>query len=181
VPARQLVDFTLTNRTGQAVSRASVDGRLLVVSFVFTSCGISCLQVNHHMAEIQRRTAGQADVQLLSLSVDPRTDTPARLAEFADRFGADPARWMFLTGEKSMLYPLIETSFLGQAKATPHDGGPAGMIHSDQIAVMDGTGRLRGLFDGLKPTVVPEVMRALERWRSGASVDVGAGAGREGE
>lgn len=168
VPDRQLIPFTLTDRTGRIVHRSELAGRHLVVNFVFTSCAISCLQVNHHMAEIQRLTADQPDVWLISLTVDPRTDTPAMLAKFADRFHADTNRWLFLTGEKQVLYPLIETSFLGQTGRHSHgDSIPRGMIHSDQIAVTDTTGRLRGLFDGLKPRSVAEVTNLLARLQSG--------------
>lgn len=168
IPPRQLGDFTLTNHTGRVVQRVDLANRMLVVNFVFTSCGISCLQVSRHMSEIQRRTAGREDVLLISLSVDPRTDTPVSLARFANRYEADPRRWLFLTGDKGVLYPLIETSFLGPTAALPHDDAPAGMIHSDQIAVMDASGRLRALFDGLKPTVADDVLKALDQWRSPA-------------
>ncbi len=162
VPVRHLGEFALTNRNGELIRRADLSGQWLVVNFVFTSCGISCLQVNRHMAEIQSRTTNRTDVRLVSLSVDPRSDTPASLARFADRFGADPARWLFLTGEKDVLYPLIENSFLGPTKSPPVAGQPAGMIHSDHIALMDRTGRLHRIFDGLKSSVVDEVIRALD-------------------
>ena len=52
VPRRELIDFTLTDRTGLTVTRADLDGKFLVVNFVFTGCSISCLQVNYRMAEI---------------------------------------------------------------------------------------------------------------------------------
>lgn len=161
VPVRHLGEFALTNRNGALIRRTDLSGQWLVVNFVFTSCGISCLQVNRHMAEIQSRTTNRTDVRLVSLSVDPRSDTPASLARFADRFGADPARWLFLTGEKDVLYPLIENSFLGPTKSPPIEDQPAGMIHSDHIALMDGTGRLLRIFDGLKSSVVDEVIQAL--------------------
>ncbi len=161
VPLRHLGEFALTNRNGELIRRSDLKGQWLVVNFVFTSCGISCLQVNRHMAEIQRRTTNRTDVRLVSLSVDPRSDTPASLARFADRFGADPVRWLFLTGEKGVLYPLIENSFLGPTKSPPVAGQPAGMIHSDHIAVMDDTGRLVRIFDGLKSSVADEVIAAL--------------------
>lgn len=164
LPPRQLLDFTLTERSGRTVSRTELDGRMLVVNFVFTSCGISCLEVNRHMTEIQRLTAHRSDVQLLSLTVDPLTDSPARLSTFARRFQADPNRWLFLTGDRAALYPLIETSFLGPAKSSHGEGLPTGMIHSDQIALVDATGRLRGLFNGLRPGVTGEVVQAIERW-----------------
>ncbi len=162
VPARQLGDFTLTNRTGRVVTRADLREQWLVVSFVFTSCGISCLQVNERMAEIQKQIAGRTDVRLVSFSVDPRTDTPASLTKFAERYQADPVTWLFLTGEKGVVYALIENSFLGPRQTEHVSGLPDDMIHSDQIALVDPAGRLRGLFNGLKPTVASEVLEVIQ-------------------
>ena len=102
---------TLTDRTGRTVTRADFDGKFLVVNFVFTGCSLSCLAVNHRMAEIQRSVAAHDDVRLVSLTVDPDSDTPERLAKFAAQFGANTNRSLFLTGEKRVLHPLLEKKF----------------------------------------------------------------------
>ncbi|HLP77279.1 MAG TPA: SCO family protein, partial [Candidatus Paceibacterota bacterium] len=83
---RQLAAFSLTDRTGRTVTQDDVAGKILVVNFVFTSCSLSCRAVNDRMAEIQRLVGDASDVQLVSLTVDPRTDTPSVLAKFADGF-----------------------------------------------------------------------------------------------
>ena len=62
---RRLVDFSLTDRTGRTVTRADLNGKILVVSFLFTSCSLTCPEVSRRMAEIQRLTAGQPDVLLV--------------------------------------------------------------------------------------------------------------------
>ena len=97
---RTLGEFSLTDETGRTVTRADFDGKILAVSFLFTSCSLTCPEVSKRMAEIQRLTANDADVRLVSLTVDPRTDTPPVLAKWGARFGADTNRWHFLTGAK---------------------------------------------------------------------------------
>ena len=109
---RRLIPFRLTERSGRLVTEAEVTGKILVVNFVFTSCSLTCRAVNDRMAEIQSLVSEAKDVQLLSLTVDPRSDTPAALTAFANSFHADSNRWLFLTGEKPQLYGLIETSFI---------------------------------------------------------------------
>ena len=109
---RHLIEFNLTDRSGRSVTQADLAGRFLVVNFVFTSCSLSCRAVNDRMEEIQRLVADAADVRLVSLTVDPRTDTPPVLAKFANSFHADSHRWLFLTGDKAELYHLLETSFI---------------------------------------------------------------------
>ena len=61
---RQLVDFSLTDRTGRTVTRADLNGKILVVDFLLTSCSATCPEVNRRMAEIQSLTTNQSDVQL---------------------------------------------------------------------------------------------------------------------
>ena len=166
VPNLPLIDFTLTNRTGRTVTRADLAGKYLVVNFVFTGCSISCLAVNHRMAEVQEAVTDQDDVRLVSLTVDPDSDTPERLAKFATQFGADTNRWLFLTGEKRMLHPLLEESFLVQRDQKLLGFVPGGFSHTDRIAVMDDRGRLRGLINGLKSTASREVLDLLARLRA---------------
>ena len=73
---RQLVNFSLTDHTGRTVTRADLDGKFLMVDFLFTSCSLTCPVVNRQMAQIQQLTTNQPDVKLVSLTVDPRDDTP---------------------------------------------------------------------------------------------------------
>jgi cytochrome oxidase Cu insertion factor (SCO1/SenC/PrrC family) len=164
-PPRQLGAFAFTDQTGQPVTQATVAGKFAVVNFVHTSCAVSCLQVNQHMAEVQRRTAGQADVHLLSFTVDPRTDTPPVLAEFAKKYGADAARWSFLTGNKTELYALIETSFLRREPLERSSPMPGGFQDVDRIAVVDRTGRVRRYFDGLRPETPQVIAKFLDELR----------------
>lgn len=166
VPRRQLIDFALTDRTGRKVARADLEGQFLVVNFVFTGCSISCLAVNHRMAEIQESLAGQENIRLVSLTVDPDSDTPERLEKFAAQFGADTNRWLFLTGEKRILHPLLEESFLVQRDQRLLGFVPGGFSHTDRIAVVDNHGRLRGLINGLKTTAPREVIELLSKLRA---------------
>jgi cytochrome oxidase Cu insertion factor (SCO1/SenC/PrrC family) len=163
-PERFLVEFTLTDTRGQRVTRQDFAGRVLVVSFAFTSCSLSCLAVNERMAELQRALAGLEDVRLVSFTVDPRTDTPKALARFAARYGADPDRWWFLTGDKAEVYRVLESSFLPRSREL-ETLIPGGFANSDYLMVVDRAGRVRESFPGLKPNVVAKVVAAVERLR----------------
>lgn len=163
---RELVGFSLTDRTGRTVTRADLDGKFLAVNFVFTGCSSTCLEVNRRMAEIQTLTAGQPDVKLVSLTVDPRTDTPPVLAEFGSRFGADTNRWLLLTGDKPALYELIEKSFLPRDPNDPYNFMPGGFTHTERIAVVDNHGRLRAFFDGMKPETSQAVADTINQLRA---------------
>lgn len=164
---RPMGPFALTERSGRTISQSDVAGRFVVVNFVFTSCSLSCLQVNQHMAEIQKRVANQPDVQLLSITLDPRTDTPATLTKFADRFGAEAGRWWFLTGEKSAVYELIETSFLARNTEDPANLTPGGFIGMERIYVVDPQGQPLAYFNGLQSNTPEDVVDFIARQRRG--------------
>lgn len=167
-PARQLGVFAFTDQTGRTVTQTDVAGKFAVVNFIHTSCSISCLQVNQQMAEVQRLTAGQDDVRMLSFTVDPRTDTPPVLAEFGKKFGTDAARWSMLTGNKADLYALIETSFLKREPLVRDTPMPGGFHDVDRIAVVDRSGRVRRFFDGMRAETPAVIVRFLSELRAEA-------------
>lgn len=74
------------------------DGRPVLLNFIFTSCGSTCPLMSQVFAEFQRKLGAQAaNVHLMSISIDPEEDTPARLLEYAHRFGAGTG-WQHYTG-----------------------------------------------------------------------------------
>ena len=163
--SRKLVNFSLTDSAGRDVTRAGLDGKILVVSFLFTSCSLTCPEVSRRMAEIQRLTADLPDVRLLSLTVDPRSDTPPVLARWAARFGAETNRWRLLTGAKPVLYNLIGTSFLVVETNNPFNSMPGNFAGTERIALVDRHGNIRAFFDGLRaetPAAVVAEIAALE-------------------
>ena len=161
---RRLVAFNLTDQTGRAVTQSDVAGNILVVNFVFTSCSLSCRAVNDRMEEIQTLVADASDVRLVSLTIDPRTDTPSVLTKFADSFHADTNRWMFLTGDKTELYGLIETSFISKSSELT-DLIPGGFTSTDRIMLVDAKGNVCASFNGLKRGIATAVVTEIENLR----------------
>jgi len=162
---RTLVSFVLTNQTGRTVTQTELTGKYLVVDFLLTSCSLTCPVVNRHLAEIQALTTNQPNVQLVSLTVDPRDDTVPALADFGKKYGADPARWLMLTGDQTNLYHLIATSFLNQDLNDPFSYMPGNFSHTDRVALVDNQGHVRMYFDGLNDNVASNILTALAALR----------------
>jgi protein SCO1/2 len=162
---RALTDFALTDRTGRLITRPDLEGKILAVSFLFTGCAQTCPEVTRRMAEIQRLTTNQPDVQLLSLTVDPRSDTPSVLAKWGADYGADTNRWFLLTGRKAELYHLIGTSFLATNANDPFINMPGNFTGTERIAVVDRQGRVRVYFDGLRSETPAAVVAEMDRLR----------------
>ncbi len=146
----QVADFTLTNQIGQAVSLADLRGHVWVADIIFTRCAGPCLKMTRQMKEIQAALPPAAETRLVTLTTDPEYDGPPVLKRYAERFGADSNRWLFLTGSKKQIAGLAIDSLKLTAiekkpeeRSTPQDL----FIHSTIFVVIDKEGRLRGIYE----------------------------------
>jgi cytochrome oxidase Cu insertion factor (SCO1/SenC/PrrC family) len=104
-------DFSLLERSGRPVEASALRGRVWIVNFIYTHCTDTCPLQSARMARLQTDYRDATDLRLISITVDPGRDTPQVLARYAARFGADPARWLFLTGEKGAIFRLAREGF----------------------------------------------------------------------
>jgi protein SCO1 len=141
----ELPDFELTESRGQKVGLSDLRGRAVVASFIFTRCGGPCPMITARMAELQKRFAGREGLRLLSVSVDPAYDTPEVLRTYAERHGAEPERWWFLTGTPEAVARLSREGF--RLAAETQGESPEDIIHSTRLVLLDGEGRIRGYYE----------------------------------
>jgi protein SCO1 len=98
--AYQTPAVTLVRDDGKRVSlpRELDDGRPVLLNFIFTTCSSICPLASRTMEEFQRKLGSEAaNIHLMSISIDPEQDTPARLAAYAHKFHAGP-QWQHYTG-----------------------------------------------------------------------------------
>ncbi len=150
--------FALTERGGGTVTQADLLGKVWVASFVFTRCNGPCPQVTATMAQLQDTFAGLPGVRLVTFTVDPAHDDPKELSEYARRYGADPQRWLFLTGSADRIYELVNKQFHVLAK--PNEGEDrkpgAEVMHDPRLVVVDRRGHIRGYYQGVRDTRLPD-------------------------
>jgi protein SCO1/2 len=78
--------------------RELTDKRPVLLNFIFTTCTAICPAMTHTLAEVQRQLGSEADnIHVMSISIDPENDTPAKLRAYAQQYGAG-ANWDFYTG-----------------------------------------------------------------------------------
>lgn len=145
--------FSLTERNGKMVTSDDLRGEVWVASFFFSNCPGICLKLNQTIADLQKEMP-DADVRYVSITVDPDNDTPERLQEYAERFQADPQRWLFLTGPMSKIKDVAEKSFQVSADKS---------VHSDRLIVVDRNGQMRGSFRSGEPAQVLALKQKLEQ------------------
>jgi protein SCO1/2/putative membrane protein len=151
-------DFSLTERSGRTVTQSDLLGKVWIASFVFTRCTGPCPQVSATMAQLQSEFAGRPDVVLVTFTVDPGHDDPGELRRYAEHFGADPQRWLFLTGKEEDVYRLVNKGFLVYAEPNRGEARTAGaeVMHDPRLVVVDRRGHLRGYFQGVRDTRWPD-------------------------
>ncbi len=141
--------FTFIERSSREVKNQELAGKIWIADFVYTSCGGICPIMTQKMRKLQDTLP--AEIQLVSFSVDPDVDTPAVLTEYAKKFGADPNRWLFLTGNKESLFTLSKEGF---KLAVADDGGTVlePITHSSRFVLVDQQGRIRGYYSMEEPS-----------------------------
>jgi len=160
----QVQDFRLTNQVGQVVTLADLRGRVWVADIIFTRCAGPCPRMTRQIREIQQALPATSTAKLVTLTTDADFDTPPVLKAYADKFGADPKRWMFLTGDKRQVANLaIDSLKLTAVEKKPEERlAPEDLfVHSTIFVVVDKLGRLRGVFETDGEGVSPMQARAL--------------------
>jgi protein SCO1/2 len=144
--------FVLTERSGRTITNQDLRGKIWVADFVFTTCPGPCPFITAGMAKVQDAVANDPHVQLVTFTVDPQDDTPAVLTAYANKFGADPNRWWFLTGPEKSIDDLIENGFyqvVQDNRGKPLEPGQFLVTHSTRLCLVDADGVVRGAYDGL--------------------------------
>jgi protein SCO1/2 len=142
----RLADFRMTASDGREVALATLAGAPFVLDFVFTTCTGPCPRMSESMAALQRELA-DTPVRLVSVSVDPQTDTLDVLAAYAKTHGADPERWHFLRGDERGVLELATSVLLAVQRNPDADAGMR-VTHNSRFVVVDGEGRVRGYYEG---------------------------------
>lgn len=152
----RISDFRLVDQRGDTITLATVDGRIIVADFFFTTCGTICPKMTAQMERVQAAYRTDDRVAILSHSVTPEIDTPEVLAAYAQLHGADPARWHMLTGDRAQIYRLARQSYF--ACLEEGDGGPDDFVHTENFVLVDAQRRIRGFYDGTQQAEVDRLI-----------------------
>lgn len=105
--AYSIPDVQLTDMNNKQINfKQLVDDDPLILNFIFTTCTAICPTLTATFSQLQEKlSSSNLSVPLISISIDPEHDTPARLQTYAKKYGAGPD-WKFLTGKKANIVSL---------------------------------------------------------------------------
>ncbi|MCA9255742.1 MAG: SCO family protein, partial [Phycisphaerales bacterium] len=158
----QLPDFALTERSGRTVTLDDLKGRVWIADFIFTTCGGPCPIMTSRLGDFMQtlKEKNIPRVSAVSFTVDPETDTPEALREYATMKLADDFDWLFLTGSQKALFELSVKGFMLPAQKS-EEGEGHGVDHSPRFILVDQKGRIRGYYE----VVTNEEILAMEPGR----------------
>ncbi len=114
-------DHALTDQDGkpQRFYTDLLQGHVVLINVVFTSCPSACPMMTEHLKLVRRQLGAGfgKEIYFLSLSVDPARDTPEAMKRFAQKHGVDEPGWRFLVSDAQVLQTVL--SRLGQWTDTP--------------------------------------------------------------
>ena len=150
-------NFSFIGHDSSLVTQELFKNKIYIADFFFTTCKSICPKMSNNLMRVQNEFRDDNIILILSHTVDPEHDTPSVLDEYAKKHNVIRGKWFFVTGDKKQLYDMARNSYF--ITAMDGDGGPDDFIHSEQMALIDKEGRIRGFYDG---TDYNEITRLIE-------------------
>ena len=162
-PIGRVLPFSFTNQDGNIVTENNVAGKVFVAEYFFTTCPSICPRMNTNMKTVYEEFKTEENFLILSHTCDPKTDSAARLKKYADSMGVLTDKWIFLTGRKDSLYYQARNSYKIDDPNNNVQNIDDDFLHSQFFALVDKKGRVKKIYDGLKPSEVNEMIIDAKR------------------
>ncbi|HKD68364.1 MAG TPA: SCO family protein [Candidatus Binataceae bacterium] len=148
LPAISLID-----QHGNHISLASLRGKPVLVDFIYTSCPGPCSTLTSKLVTVAEDLGPKlgSQVQMISISLDPEHDSPARLKQYAQRLDAERSGWLFLTGTPQQVEQVLAAYNLRRLRES--DGS---VTHMETMFLLGADGRQRRIYNGVE--VKPALM-----------------------
>jgi protein SCO1/2 len=143
----QLPEFSLVDQDKQAFGRESMEGNLWVSAFVFTHCRSTCPRLTAHMKGLQSRLSDVPSAHFVSVSVDPRNDTPEVIKAYMTKNDLDETNWRFVTGDEDAIRHVVVDGFrVGLGDEDSKAAGADDIMHSNSFVLVDDKAQVRGYY-----------------------------------
>lgn len=155
--------FFFTDQLGRRVTEKDVEGKVFVASYFFTTCKGICPEMNANLKKVYEKFKNEKDFLILSHTSDPAIDSVPRMKQYAEALGADPNKWIFLTGKKDSLYQMARFVYAIDDPANNLKDINDVFLHTQFWALVNKKGEIRKIYDGLKMSEVNALMRDIKK------------------
>lgn len=133
--------FSFINQHIKTIDNNDLEDKVYVLEFFFTSCPTICKDMQQSMLKLQDEFFGNPNFAIVSITIDPKRDTPQKLQQYANENGVKLKNWYFLTGNKDTIYNFANNGF--KLYAAENEAEPGGFEHSGMFALIDKNGFIR--------------------------------------
>jgi protein SCO1/2 len=153
--------FSLINQKGETITEKTVNGKIYVVDFFFTSCPGICPKMTANMKDLQDEFLNDDAILLLSHSVTPEIDTIEKLQRYAVEKGVDAKRWHLLTGERQAIYNLGRKAYFVE-ESMGLQKSEDDFLHTENFVLIDKNRHIRGIYNGLNKADVQQLIEDIK-------------------
>lgn len=148
--------FSFTEHRGGTFGSDQTMGKIWAGYLFFTACPSQCPIMTSNMQKVSERFNGDDRVHFVGVSVDPETDTPERLTQYAKQYHLESSQWHLLHGSEEAVDKMAGDNFKLGSVEQPE-------FHSDRFVLIDARGNVRAYFTGTEDTDVQKLGDAIER------------------
>jgi len=152
--------FRFVNQYGDSITNKSLDGKIYVADFFFTTCPSICPIMHRNMLPVYEAFKNDPNFKIISHTIDPKHDSVPVLKKYADKMGISGNTWWLLQGKKEDIYQIGEKSYLVAVKQD--DGTPGGYVHQGYFVLIDKQKRIRGSYDGTDTKQVDQLIADIK-------------------
>ena len=158
----QVPKFSLLDQDSLDLGYARFNGKIFIVDFFFTTCSTICPIMTGELVKLQNALYEKGlgeEVQFLSVTIDPKTDSPQVLKSYAENKGCNLRSWTLGTGEIEYIDELSkEGFFLAVDRDVAYQDG---IIHSSQVILVDEDRHVRGSYDAVDESEMKKLLQDL--------------------
>jgi protein SCO1/2 len=141
----EIPNFSFVNQNGDIINQESVNNRIYIANFFFTSCPSICIDLTKNLKLVQDAFDAN-DILILSHSVDPKIDSVERLKKYEGINDINGKNWFFLRGDINEIIKMAQLGYFAIASIDNHIENS--LIHTENIVLVDSESRIRGVYNG---------------------------------
>ncbi len=161
----KIPSFSLIDQDSAVATDKTLDNKIYVANFFFTTCPGICPQMTDNMGILQEEFLDDDEVLLISHSVTPNRDRVKKLKGYASKRDIQSKTWHLLTGDREQIYDLGRNAYFIEEnmgiEKTVDD-----FLHTENFVLVDKQKHIRGIYNGLNQTSIQQLIVDIETLKS---------------
>jgi len=149
------------DQNGELFNNSSLEGKIQIANFFFTSCPVVCPKMTIETAKVYAKIGKNDNILFVSYSIDPKRDTVQKLKDFAIFHETDFNNWKFVNVGEENVYKLARNSY--NITAVKGNSKSNDFIHSELLTLVDSQLRIRGYYDSTNPEEMNKLIKDVKK------------------